>query len=89
MVTDASQPSVQSITANNLDEAVTRYNSLTVQNISSSTQSDSWQMDDLGPMTFTALNLSNCFATINVNVKRTWLNARQGGLYSSIQNFKK
>ena len=39
---------------------------------------------EAGMVTFTALNLSNCFATINVNVKRTWLNARQGGLYSSI-----
>lgn len=70
MVTDASKPTVQSITVNSLQEAVTRYNSLTGQNISTSTEMDIWQMDDVGAMAFTALNRSDCFATIDVHVKQ-------------------
>ncbi|MBR3067405.1 MAG: hypothetical protein IKG77_06660 [Prevotella sp.] len=69
-VTDASQPFVRSITVNSLDEAVTRYNSLTGKTISSTIQSDTWEMDELGQMTFTAQNQTNCFATIDVNVKQ-------------------
>jgi len=69
-VTDASQPFVRSIAVNSLDEAVTRYNTLTGRNISSTTATDTWQQDDLGSMTFTALNQPACFATVDVSIKQ-------------------
>jgi len=69
-VTDASQPFVRSIAVNSLDEAVTRYNTLTGRNISSATATDTWQQNDLGSMTFTALNQPACFATVDVSIKQ-------------------
>ncbi len=69
-VTDESNPFVRTVVAENLAGAVEYYNSLTGQNISTSTKSDKWSMEGIGSMEFTAVNQSDCFATIDVNVKQ-------------------
>jgi hypothetical protein len=70
MVLDQSKPTVRSITVNSLEEAVWRYNTLTGRDITTSTQNDTWKMDDVGTLTYTALNQGDCFATIDIHMKQ-------------------
>ncbi|MCR4603946.1 MAG: hypothetical protein K5683_10525 [Prevotella sp.] len=69
-VLDESKPFVRTVAVSSMDEAASYYNSLTNRNINASTTSDKWEMKDIGDMTYTAVNQSNCFATIDVNVKQ-------------------
>jgi hypothetical protein len=69
-VLDESTPFVRSIVVNDLAEAVDYYNSLTNRNITTATATDSWKVDGVGTMEYTAVNTSACFATIDCNIKQ-------------------
>lgn len=70
MVLDESTPLVRSVVVDDLAGAADYYNNLTDKSISASTTNDTWKVDDVGTLTYTAVNQSNCFATIDVNVKQ-------------------
>jgi len=69
-VLDESTPFVRTVAVNNIEEAVDYYSSLISANLSSTTRNHTWTMQDIGTMTFTAINQSDCYATIEVDVKQ-------------------
>lgn len=69
-VLDESRPFVRSVVVNSMEEAVYYYSSLTSQELPTSTKSNTWRMDNIGTMEFNALNQSDCYATIDMNVKQ-------------------
>ena len=69
MVLDQSQPRVRTISVNDVAEAVARYNSLTGKNLPETTTSDTYKVDDIGTLSFTAGG-TGTVAIIDVNVKQ-------------------
>ena len=69
MVLDQSQPRIRTITVTNADEAITRYNSLTGKDLPVTTTSDTYAVDGVGKLTFTA-GEAGTIATIDVDVKQ-------------------
>jgi hypothetical protein len=70
MVLDESKPFVRTVVVDDLADAADYYSNLTNKTISSSTTSDTWTMEDVGTLTYTATNQSYCYATIDVKVKQ-------------------
>ena len=70
LVLDKSQPFVRSVVVDDMDEAVDYYNNLVDKEISTSTDKDSWNVNNVGTLDYTAVNQKNCFATIDVNVRQ-------------------
>ena len=69
MVLDQSQPRIRTITVTNAEEAITRYNSLTGKDLPVTTTSDTYAVDGVGKLTFTA-GEGGTIATIDVDVKQ-------------------
>ena len=66
-VLDESQPFVRSIAIEDMDEAIQYFNDLTGVELGSA-KAYTWQMENVGTLTFTPMNQSECIATIDVNV---------------------
>ncbi len=60
----------RNITVASLNEALRRYNSLTGQDLPASTRSNTWEMPNVGTMTYTAVGGSDVTATIDVDVRQ-------------------
>ena len=70
IVMDESQPFVRSVVVDDVAAAAEYYNELTDKTISATATKDTWTMEDVGTLAYTATNKSDCFATIDVNVKQ-------------------
>lgn len=69
-VLDESTPFVRSIVVNGIEDAVNYYNSLTSQELPTTTRNNTWKMENVGTMEFNAINQNGCFATIDMDVKQ-------------------
>jgi hypothetical protein len=70
IVKDESQPFIRYSVVNGVNECRNLFQSLSGQNISKGTQTASWQHDGIGTMRFTVLDQSDCFATIDLDIKQ-------------------
>lgn len=69
VVLDASQPFVRSVVVDDMDAALEYYNGLTDKDLVTA-RFDTWTMANVGSLTFTPVNQSDCMATIDVSVKQ-------------------
>ncbi|MBR3067524.1 MAG: hypothetical protein IKG77_07275 [Prevotella sp.] len=70
IVKDQSQPYTRYVVVSDLGEACLVFQSLSGKNVAESAQTASWQADGVGTMQFSAVNQSDCFATIDVSIRQ-------------------
>ena len=67
---DAANPYVRSEAVSGAEEAIAIFNDLTGEEADASTQTKTWTCEGVGSLTYTLKNLSDCTATIDVNVPK-------------------
>ena len=67
---DAANPYVRSEAVSGAEEAIAVFNDLTGEEADASTQTKTWTCDGVGSLTYPLKNLSDCTATIDVNVPK-------------------
>ena len=67
---DAANPYVRSEAVSGAEEAIAVFNDLTGDDADASTRTKTWTCEGVGSLTYTLKNLSDCTATIDVNVPK-------------------
>ena len=70
IINDASTPYVRYIPVRNKEEAITKYNSFANEGIDENEKSSSWNIENVGSMTFNVLDQTDVTATLDINIKQ-------------------
>ena len=70
VINDASSPYVRYVTVTNKEEAINKYNSFAAEGIAKNANSASWNIENVGSMTFKVLDQADVTATLDINIKQ-------------------
>ncbi len=70
IVANASEPYVRYVATNNAEEANRQFCSMTASNFSGVATNQTWTKEGIGTMNFKVLNQTDCYATVDVNIKQ-------------------